>query len=561
MNGPLEMWGGVECSHVRVGPIVRDQLSETGHLHRTEDLELIAALGIRTLRYPVLWELVERTPGSYDWSWTDARLRRLRELGIEPVAGLLHHGSGPPWLDILDPDFPGSFARYAGAVAQRYPWLKLYTPINEPLTTARLSGLYGLWHPHGSSEAICFQLTVAQCLATAWAMRAIRSLTPAAGLVQTEDVGRVFSTEALAYQADHENERRWLALDLLAGRVDHRHPFHGRLLEAGVRAADLSSLAAEPCVPDMIGLDYYLTSDRMLDDNVDRYEHERVGGNGIDAYVDSAAVRSDRRQEAELGHRIDEVWQRYRLPIAITELHNGSTRDEQVRWLAEGWKAAQEARARGIDVRAVTAWSVFGAVDWNSLLTARSGFYESGAFDVRGGVARPTALAQTIAQLAARGAVDHPVLDGRGWWREEHASGTCEARPLLLVGFGRTISTIEECCALRRLTVVAAAAARVKASIADQRAWAAIRVEGQGSRKDAASTIRLVCHYPDSTELLLQVNSTAPTIDMCHAFLDLVIDGERGSLEMLHSGPGNQYSFGRLTIGTERSVQAESFVA
>ncbi|TGV77813.1 hypothetical protein EN788_67275, partial [Mesorhizobium sp. M2D.F.Ca.ET.145.01.1.1] len=85
----------------------------------------------------------------------------------------------------------------------------------------------------------------------------------------------------------------------------------------------------------------------------------------------SAAVRSDRRHEAELGHRIDEVWQRYRLPIAITELHNGSTRDEQVRWLAEGWKAAQEARARGIDVRAVTAWSVFGAVDWNSLLTAR----------------------------------------------------------------------------------------------------------------------------------------------------------------------------------------------
>ena len=51
-------------------------------------------------------------------------------------------------------------------------------------------------------------------------MRAIREVNPAAQLVQTEDIGKTYSTPALAYQADFENERRWLSFDLLCGRVD-----------------------------------------------------------------------------------------------------------------------------------------------------------------------------------------------------------------------------------------------------------------------------------------------------------------------------------------------------
>ena len=50
----LEIWGGIECSVVRVGDAVRDQCVETGHRDRLADLDAIAALGIRTLRYPIL---------------------------------------------------------------------------------------------------------------------------------------------------------------------------------------------------------------------------------------------------------------------------------------------------------------------------------------------------------------------------------------------------------------------------------------------------------------------------------------------------------------------------
>ena len=52
------------------------------------------------------------------------------------------------------------------------------------------------------------------------AMEAIRTVNPQAKLVQTEDYGRVFSTPELRYQADFENARRLLGLDLLCGSFD-----------------------------------------------------------------------------------------------------------------------------------------------------------------------------------------------------------------------------------------------------------------------------------------------------------------------------------------------------
>src|SRR3954464_10056014 len=133
---PLELWGGVECTIVRLGDEYRDQSAETGHVHRRDDIDLIAGLAIEPLRYPILWEAVAPDrPDECDWAWTDERLAMLRERGIEPIAGLLPPGSGPRSTDLLDPVFPAKLADYAGRVARRYPWIRRWTPVNEPLTT------------------------------------------------------------------------------------------------------------------------------------------------------------------------------------------------------------------------------------------------------------------------------------------------------------------------------------------------------------------------------------------------------------------------------------------
>jgi dTDP-4-dehydrorhamnose reductase len=118
----ISLWGGVECTVNRVGDGYFDQVERSGHASRIADLDAFAALGIRAIRYPVLWERVAPDdPSRPQWSWTDQRLARLRELGMNPIAGLLHHGSGPRYTSLLDPGFPALFARYSRMVAERYP--------------------------------------------------------------------------------------------------------------------------------------------------------------------------------------------------------------------------------------------------------------------------------------------------------------------------------------------------------------------------------------------------------------------------------------------------------
>src|SRR5687767_5550307 len=127
MPGPLEIWAGIECTVNRVQDRYFDQMERNGHAHRPEDLEMIAALGTRTIRYPVLWERVAPDGlESADWSWPDARLQQLKALGVQPIIGLLHHGSGPTFTSLVHPEFPEKLAAYARAVAMRYPWEELY---------------------------------------------------------------------------------------------------------------------------------------------------------------------------------------------------------------------------------------------------------------------------------------------------------------------------------------------------------------------------------------------------------------------------------------------------
>jgi dTDP-4-dehydrorhamnose reductase len=413
----LELWGGIECTVNRVGDRYHDQLDLTGHSGRLTDLDLVATLGIRRLRYPLLWERVAPSdPLRCDWRWIDSRLTALRSLGVAPIAGLLHHGSGPAHTTLLDPEFPARFARYAAGVAARFPWIDAYTPINEPLTTARFCGLYGHWYPHARADTAFVTALVNQCRATVLAMRAIRTLNPAAQLIQTDDAGKTFSTPALAYQARFENHRRWLGWDLLCGLVDRTHPLWPYLRSALPSTRDLEWLLDNPCPPDIVGLNYYVTSDRYLDEQVQRYPAGSAGGNGRDVYVDVEAVRACRGIS---GHRaiLNEAWLRYRRPMAITEVHLGSTREEQMRWMLEAWNAAHSARRDGIDVRAVTAWALFGLTDWDSLVTRLDGHYEPGAYDVRGPQPRATALAALVTDMASGRELSQPVFDSPGWWR------------------------------------------------------------------------------------------------------------------------------------------------
>ncbi len=572
----VELWGGVECTINRIGDRWHDQLEGTGHRERPGDLERFASLGIRRLRQPVLWE--RHAAAQPDWRDSDAALARLRELGIVPIVGLIHHGSGPAGTSLIDDHFAPGLAAHAARVARRYPWVEWYTPVNEPLTTARFSGLYGLWYPHGRDDRLFARALVNQCRATVLSMRAIRMVNPAAKLLQTEDLGRSYSTARLAYQSDLENERRWLTWDLLCGRVERDRPMMVFLERAGIPRAELEWFAGNRCAPDIIGINHYVTSDRFLDHRLELYPQVPVGGNGRHRYVDVEAVRVVPEALEGWSRCLSEAWHRYGLPMAITEAHLGCTREEQMRWFAEAWAAASAARRRGWDMRAVTAWALLGSRDWNSLLVRQGGHYESGVFDLRGGQPRPTALARTLRILSSGGqTASHPAAAGPGWWRrpmrllDSHRDRAApqrqplrmRRRPVLIAGargnLGHAFVRICErrgleyrICTREEFDICCPQ--KVEDTLRALRPWALVNAAGY-VRVDDAERDGLRC-YRENFQGPAQLASSceAHGVRLATFSSDLVFDGETSSPYVESSPVAPLNTYGRSKAMAEQSV-------
>lgn len=575
----LELWGGHECTLSRVGDVRRDQTELSGHSHRDDDLEAFAALGVKALRYPILWERVEAKRGECDWRWTDARLAQAKALGLRVIGGLCHHGAGPDYADLLSPDFAPGLAQHARRAAERYPWVREWTPVNEPLTTARFSALYGHWYPHRRDERAFWEALLNQIDAVRLSMCAIREIIPDARLIQTDDLGRTYATPGLTAQAEHDNERRWMGWDLLFGQVCEGHRFWAHLCGLGFRDR-LEEMAATPCPPDVIGLNHYLTSDRFLDHRCARYPGVAVGGNGVLDYVDVEAVRVVQPRPAGLAGAIAEAWARYKTPLAVTEVHNACTRDEQVRWFAQAWRDAQAARGNGVDVRAVTAWSLLGAYDWDSLLTLERGHYEPGAFDVSGGNRRPTVLAAFLKALSCDPYAEPPV-SGQGWWERDirftHAPVTLseaakegsvarrgDIRPILIAGASGTLGqALARACSWRDLPYVLTSRRDMsldeEASIAaalDRHAPRAVLNATGFVRVDDAEIEAEACRRANTEGAVRLARLCADRGVLSVTFSsDLVFDGESASpyLERAATNPLNVY--GQSKAAAERDIE------
>ncbi len=578
----IERWCGVECTVNRVRDRFRDQLHRSGHHHRIEDLDQIAALGFDAIRYPLLWERVSPdTPDAADWAWCDERLDQLDRLGLRVIAGLVHHGSGPHYTNLLDDSFGSGLARHAAAAAQRYPWISDWTPVNEPVTTARFAALYGHWYPHACDEASFWRALLNQVDATRLSMRAVRAVNPAARLIQTDDLGRTWATTPLADQAAFDNQRRWAGWDLLCGRVVAGHPLWHRLCAIGF-GERLRLIADDPCPPDIIGINHYPTSDRFLDHRVQLYPDDAHGANARQSFADVPAVRTLDPAPEPFAAALREAWDRYTLPLALTEVHIGCTREEQMRWVRVAWEAARDAQAAGADVRAVTAWSVLGSHDWDQLVTAE-GCYEPGLFDVRSDTPRSTALARHWQALVAGDA--HDVAVQPGWWQQASrlsfartprvATGSAHrernfgaSRPLLICGASGTLGqALARACAARgiayRLTDRAACdlldPASVEAALDRTRPWAVINATGW-VRVDDAEEEEAACHAINAEAAVrLAERCAAREIPIVAMSSDLVFDGTLGRPYHEDDTPAPLNAYGRSKLAMEQGMLAHGY--
>jgi beta-glucosidase/6-phospho-beta-glucosidase/beta-galactosidase len=325
-----------------------DVAQTTGHdQHWRADLERLLAGGVRTLRYPLRWHLIERTPGSFDWSEPDAVLAWAAEHGAELVLDLVHHTSYPEWLDdgFRDRRFGSAFVAYAEAVARRYPWITSYTLFNEPFATLFLAGHEALWPPYDRGIDGFVRLLRSVLPALSEASQCWSALLPDATHVWVDTCehhsgtgGRPEDYAALA------NDRRHVVLDLALGHdLDPQRPFLRRLLEAGGEPL----LDLEPVRVDVLGLDYYCHSEWFYDDE---------GSHSPSPHpVGLAAV-------------LEQYASRYELPVLVSETNVRGLPTDRTSWLRYALEQCEIAVRRGIDLRGLCWFPYVDSCDWDSVL-------------------------------------------------------------------------------------------------------------------------------------------------------------------------------------------------
>ncbi|RYE18124.1 MAG: hypothetical protein EOP45_14630 [Sphingobacteriaceae bacterium] len=249
-----------------------------------------------------------------------------------------------------------------------------------------------------------------------------------------------------------------------------------------------------------------MTSERYLDEDLSQYPQEKHSGNGRHSFADVERIRVDVQEESGVKSLLREAYQHLHLPIAVTECHLHCTRDEQMRWFNQMWQIVHELKEEGIDIRAITAWALFGTYGWDKLMLEPGGTYETGAFKVTNGYPQPTAFAKMLQALTAGKTFQHPSLLNKGWWQRNirFSYGHPEAlsivdtklglkgKPILIVGEEGVLSEgFQHICYERNLPFVfiatdnIASTQKAKALLQRHNPWTVITITGYNKKSGA----------------------------------------------------------------------------
>lgn len=367
MVRPFMFATGIENSYPTIQwqgqRIRRDEMEECGHYRRwRDDFELVKSLGLEYLRYgPPLYK-AHVGPGKYDWAIADTTFNALKQMQIVPLVDLCHFGV-PDWIGgFNNPDWPPLFAEYAQAFATRFPWVKLYTPVNEIFVTATFSGLLGWWNEQEASDHGFVTALHNLCQANVMAMRAILQVQPEATFIQSEssEYFHVEKPECIE-RAEFYNERRFLSLDLTYG-----HPInvvmYRYLLANGMTPEQYDWFHVNHvkgrCI---MGTDYYVTNEHRV------YPDDRVVPSGeiFGYYV--------------ITHQ---YFSRYRLPIMHTETNLMDSQAAPA-WLHKEWANMHRLKQDGVPIKGFTWYSLTDQIDWDTALREKNGrVNDCGLFDL-----------------------------------------------------------------------------------------------------------------------------------------------------------------------------------
>jgi beta-glucosidase/6-phospho-beta-glucosidase/beta-galactosidase len=349
---------GIEnsCPTIAHGKHRVDEMEKCGHYKRwQEDFELLDELGINFLRYGVPIYRVFVGPNKFDWDFSDQVYRELHQRRIIPIVDLCHFGV-PDWIgNFQNPDFPRLFAQYAKAFTQRYPWVQLYTPVNEMFICAVFSTTYGWWNEQIQTDHAFVTALKNIVKANILAMHEILNVRGDAIFIQSESSEYFHAENPDAIKpAEILNAKRFLSLDLNYGRrVDSE--MYEFLMDNGVSRDEyhffLHHHLKHHCI---MGNDYYVTNEhRVTKDGKTSPSGEVFGYDEITR----------------------QYYERYLLPVmhSETNIQEGPNGDEAVYWLWKEWANVLRLRNTGIPIVGFTWYSLTDQVDWDTALREDNG--------------------------------------------------------------------------------------------------------------------------------------------------------------------------------------------
>ena len=298
----------------------------------SEDVDLVAQLGLNTYRFSIEWSRIEPEEGE----WSAASIAHYRAIceallarGIEPTV-TFHHFTTPRWVTARggwdEPATIDRFARFCErAAGELGDVMRRACTINEPNIVATMGWLVGFFPPGHRDPEARRRINGHFVEAHRRAVDAIRSAAPGV------PVGLTLSMTD--YQAVDGGESR---------RDRYRRGMEDVFLDA------------------VEGDDYV---------GVQTYTRQRVGSDGQVGAEDGVPVLTMGYEyyPAALEATLRRAWDytRGEVPLLVTENGIGTGDDEQrIAYVREALQGVGRCLADGIDVRGYTYWSLLDNFEW-----------------------------------------------------------------------------------------------------------------------------------------------------------------------------------------------------
>ena len=386
--------GGFECSTHRLRTGRRlDLIAATAHdRFARNDYERLAGIGMRTIRDGVRWHLIERSPGSYDFSSLMPMLTAARDADVEVIWDLLHYG-WPDDLELFSDDFVKRFAEFAGAFAEVATaessgpiWV---VPVNEISFFAWAAGEIGIFNPFARHRGD--EVKVQLVRSTIAALEAMRPVHPGIRIVHTEPMINVVPHPDRPHEqpaAEGHRRAQYAALDMIAGRLR-------------------PDLGGREDYLDVIGVNYYIHNQWVF-----------PGGHGT-------TIEPSQPQYRPVWQMLKEVHERYRRPLFVAE--TGIEDEARPAWLRYIGYETRRAIREGVPVEGLCLYPVVNHPGWDDDRHCYNGLWDypdaNGAREIYEPLAREVRAQQAL--LEAR--VDSPptaheldthLLDVAAHWME-----------------------------------------------------------------------------------------------------------------------------------------------